>query len=181
MVLKGLMVLYQSLLDCYDIFKNEDASRGFWANVDMYLPDEQHEQESQINFSNVFARQLTNARELGQLQLLRFRKETCKMLKSNGKNESYLKLTLTDKNQAIFRPNVRHWEYGRLLKAQVEAGWMVTKVHRVLEYRQTRVLKNYVEDNQRMRQKATNSVDSSILSFLMRKELLRYMMYTVQR
>ena len=51
---------YEGLLNCFDL-DNEDASRGFWvlvgfwALVDMHLPDEKQEDESQLNFSNMFA------------------------------------------------------------------------------------------------------------------------------
>ena len=42
----------------------------------------------------------------------------------------------------------------------------MTKVHHVLEYRQSRFLKSYVERNQKMRQKATNPVDSNLSKFM---------------
>ena len=45
-------------------------------------------------------------------------------------------------------------------------GWVVTKVHYVLEYRQTRFLKSYVERNQKLRQKAMNPVDSNLSKFM---------------
>ena len=157
---------YEQLMQAFDL-DNEDTPRGFWALVDMYLPDECQEKESQINFSNVFCRELTDSRELSPLQLLRFRVKSKRMLKKGDKTtEAYLKIHLNAKNQASFRPKHQHWEYGRLLKQQVAVGWVVTKVHLVLEYRQTRFLKGYVERNQKLRQLTKNPVDSNLCKFM---------------
>ena len=51
------------------------------------------------------------------------------------------------------------------LEQPVASGWVVMKVHEVLEYDTATYMKNYVEGNQQVRQKCTNTVLSDLFKY----------------
>ena len=146
---------YKKMVDHYATRKET----SYCACVDMYLPDELHDNRDLMMLSMLVAAEKTKPEELSSLQLLHLRRR-------NAKNTGFLKLNLTEKRAiSSFRPKKHIWEVECLLSQHVKNGWIVTKVYSVLEYDTETFMKDYVEGNQKARQMCTSTVLSDLYKY----------------
>ena len=110
--------------------------------------------------SLVVACEKNKVSDLSALQMLHYRKR-------NARNTGFLKVQLTEKRAiSSFRPKKNTFYVECQLKHHVASGWIVTKVHTVLEYETARYIKDYVEGNQKDRQQyADNKVLSDLFKY----------------
>ena len=114
---------YQKMVDHYAARENT----SYCACVDMHLPDELHDDRGLMMLSMLVAAEKTKPEELSSLQLLHLRRP-------NAKGTGYLKLKLTEKRAiSSFRQKKLFWEVECQLTQHVKNGWVVTKVHSVIQ------------------------------------------------
>ena len=132
---------------------------SYCACVDMYLPDELHNDRGLMMLCMLVAAEKTKPEKLSSLQLIHLRRQ-------NSKGTGFLKLHLTEKRGvSSFRPKKHFWEVECQLTQHVKSGWIITKVHEVLEYETKTCMKDYVEGNQKARQQCSNTVLSDLYKY----------------
>ena len=133
------------------ISKKDNSLYGYFLEVDMYLPHELH------NYQNDFpmAPEKLNVTE----DMLS--KEQIETIKQFG-----LKIGITKKLIPNLYPKENYVTHYRNLKYHLDSGRQLTKVHRILEFKQSAWMKPYIDCNTDKRIQSTNESDKNFFKLM---------------
>ena len=82
------------------------------------------------------------------------------------KNEYGIKVGITNKLVPNLMPKEKYVIHYRNLKYYLSKGWVLKKVHKILEFKQSAWMKPYIEFNTERRKEATNEADKNLFKLL---------------
>ena len=131
--------------------KKDTSLHGYILEVDIYLPDELHNKQS--NFP-IFPKKLTVTKDMLSQQQI-------------GDTKDFnIKICTTKKLIPNLFPKKNHIAHYRNLKYSLAHGWKLTKVHRILEFKQSQWMKPYIDFNTEKRMQATNDADKNFFKLM---------------
>ncbi len=147
---------------------SEDAKRGYILEVDMHLPIEHHENMS--NYPVAPEKKPINGTQLSQYQRQILRDEIIGK-NDHPANEQNIEReidarTSCDKLILDFEPKTKYAVHYRNLQLYMQLGMKVTKIHRVLSFKQKPWLAPYIKENTKMRTKATNDFEKDFFKLM---------------
>ena len=147
---------------------SEDAKRGYILEVDMHLPIEHHEKMS--NYPVAPEKKPINGTQLSQYQRQILRDEIIGK-NDHPANEQNIEReidarTSCDKLILDFEPKTKYAVHYRNLQLYMQLGMKVTKIHRVLSFKQKPWLAPYIKENTKMRTKATNDFEKDFFKLM---------------
>ena len=133
------------------ISKKDNSLHSYFLEVDMYLPDELHDYRN--DFTMAPEKLIVTEDMLSKEQI-----ETIKQFD--------LKIGTTKKLIPNLYPKENYATNYRNLKYYLDSGWQLTKVHRILEFKQSPWMKPYIDFNTRKRMQATNESDKNFFKLM---------------
>ena len=130
--------------------QKDEQDVGYMLEVDLEYPDELH--DSHDNFPCAPERMVIKKEYLSDTQKL--------MGEEVGEKYKSEKLCLTLENKVKYKLHYRN------LKQYIKLGMKLTKVHRVLKFKQSQWLKPYIEWNTKLRQEASNPFEVSLYKLM---------------
>ena len=82
------------------------------------------------------------------------------------KNKYGIKVGITNKLVPDLLPKNNYVVHYRNLKYYLSKGWVLTKVHKILEFKQSAWMKPYIDFNTQKRKEATNEADKNLFKLL---------------
>ena len=82
------------------------------------------------------------------------------------KNKYDIKVGITNKLIPNLLPKKNYVVHYRNLKYYLSKGWILTKVHKILEFKQSAWMKPYIDFNTQKRKEATNEADKNLFKLL---------------
>ena len=131
--------------------KKDKSLHGYFLEVDMYCPDELH--DYQTDFPMALEKLNVTEDMLSKEQI-----ETIKQFD--------LKIGITKKLIPNLYPKENYIVHYRNLKYYIDNGWIVTKVHRILEFKHLPWMKSYIDFNTEKRMQATNKADKNFFKLM---------------
>ena len=131
--------------------KKDTSLHGYILEVGIYLSDELHNEQS--NFP-MFPEKLTVTKDMLSQQQI-----------GDTKNFN-IKICTTKKLIPNLFPKKNHIAHYRNLKYSLAHDWKLTKVHRILEFKQSQWIKPYIDFNAEKRMRATNDADKSFFKLM---------------
>ena len=131
---------------------NKDGDIGYLFHVDLELKPEHHIGLEEM-YPSIFERELCDLSVLSPYQILHKRRF------SKLKSKMFNKATFAAKNMGTMFAKKKIWLTMDALQLACGAGWEITKGHRYFTYLQDYIMKQYIEENQQRRMKATNAVE----------------------
>ena len=126
--------------------KKDNSSHGYFFEVDMYCPDELHDEQNDFPMEPeklIVTEELLSAEQI-------------EIIKQFG-----LKISITQKLIPNLFPKKNYIAHYRNLKYYLANGWKLTKVHRILEFNQCPWMKPHIDFNTEKRMQATNEADKN--------------------
>ena len=131
--------------------KKDNRKHGYILKVDMYLPDELHNQQS--DFPMVPEKLTVKENMLSKQQI--------EMMKKFN-----IKIGTTKKLIPNLFPKEKYVVHLKNLKYYLRNGWILTKVYDILEFKQSKWMKPYIEFNTQKRMQATNKTDKELFKLM---------------
>ena len=121
--------------------KKDDSLHGYFLEVDLECPEELHNKNNDLPM----APEKINVKEdmLSPIQL-------------KIKNEYDIEAGKNNKLIPNLIPKTNYVVHYKNLKYYLSQGWILTKVHKILEFKQSLWMKPYVDFNTERRKEATN-------------------------
>ena len=82
------------------------------------------------------------------------------------KNKYDIKVGITNKLIPNLLPKKNYVVHYRNLKYYLSKGWILTKVHKILEFKQSAWMKSYIDFDTERRKEAINEVDKNLFKLL---------------
>ena len=120
--------------------KPDNSIHGYFAEVDMYHPDELHDYQN--DFRKAPEKIYITEDSLSEDQINTAKKYNIK----RGASKKLVPKLYPKKNYVVHYRNLKYY---------LANGWKLTKVHRILEFKQSLWMKIYIDFNTRKRQEAT--------------------------
>ena len=131
--------------------KKDKSLHGYILEVDMYCPDELDNQQNDFSM----------APEKLKITKYVLSPEQIDMIKKHN-----LKVGITKKLTPNLYPKKNDIIHYRNLKYYLANGWQLTKVHRILEFKQSPWMKPYIDFNTEKRMQATNEADKNLFKLM---------------
>ena len=131
--------------------KKDDSLHGYFLEVDLECPEELHNKNNDLPM----APEKINVKEdmLSPIQL-------------KIKNEYDIEAGKNNKLIPNLIPKTNYVVHYKNLKYYLSQGWILTKVHKILEFKQSLWMKPYIDFNTERRKEATNETDKSLFKLL---------------
>ena len=142
-------ILNSSLDEDFNPFVDKE---GFLLEVDLHYPSEFHDAHEDMPLAPV-------RRGIKYSQLSPYAKELCDKLKlKSSLNTEKLLATLEDKERYVL--------YYKNLILYLKLGLKLTKVHKIISFKENYIMKDYIEFNSRKRAESKNDFDINFYKFL---------------
>ena len=125
--------------------RSADSIYGYFLEVDLECPENLHDKHK--DFSMAWEKMLSPF----QLEI---------------KNKYGIKVGITNKLVPDLLPKNNYVVHYRNLKYYLSKGWVLTKVHKILEFKQSAWMKPYIDFNTQKRKEATNEADKNLFKLL---------------
>ena len=131
--------------------KKDNRKHGYILKVDMYLPNELHNQQS--DFPMVPEKLIVKKDMLSKQQIEMMKKINIKI----GTSKKLIPNLFPKEKYVVDLKNLRYY---------LRNGWIVTKVHNILKFEQLKWMKPYIEFNTQKRMQATNKSDKEFFKLM---------------
>ena len=131
--------------------KKDHSLNGYFLEADMYCPDELHD------YQNCFPM---------AAEKLKITKEMLSSQQIDDIKKFDIKIGTTEKLIPNLFPKKHYITHYKNLKYYLANGWILTKVHRILEFKQAPWMKPYIDFNTEKRMQATNEPDKKVFKLM---------------
>ena len=126
--------------------KKEYSLYGYFLEVDLEVPEELHNEHNDLPMAP---------------EKIKVTEEMLSTIQLEIKNNYYIKVGTTNKLNPNLLPKKNCVVHYRNLQYYLSKGWILTKVHKILEFRQSAWMKPYIDFNTQKRKEATNKADKN--------------------
>ena len=130
--------------------KKEDSLHGYFFEVDLEVSEELHNEHNDLPMAP---------------EKIKVTEEMLSPIQSVIKNNYDIKVGTTNKLIPNLLPKKNDVVHYRNLQYYLSKGWILKKVHKILEFKQSAWMKPYIDFNTQKRKEATNEADKNLFNY----------------
>ena len=131
--------------------KSDNSLHGYFLEVDLECPENLHDIHNDFPMAP---------------EKIKIKDEMLSPIQLKIRNEYSIKVGITNKLIPNLMPKKNYVIHYRNLPYYLSQGWILKKVHKILEFKQSAWMKPYIDFNTQKRKEATNEADKNLFKLL---------------